>query len=181
MTTMKPMILDQHPDIPDPPDPDQLRDDPTIDWEWSRIRGLRAIGYWANQAHPDLPDPHDFVDPSWDASERSTVIAYLRAGKLAVGYRGYSWCRFRCGDFEKYKAALLSKGFPPESIPDYMSQSHMDEVVKTNMENMGTTCSSDGTFVWPEGFAHYLEEHAVRPPQEFVQHALDGARRPSIA
>jgi hypothetical protein len=175
MTTMRPMILDRHPDIPDPPDPDQLRDDPTIDWEWSRIRGLPAIGYWANQSHPDLPDPHDFVDPSWDASERATVIAYLRTGELAIGYRGSSWCRFMCGDFEKYKANVVAEGYRLDDIPDYM-----EKIVKANTKNMGSTCRSDGTFVWPEGFAHYLEEHAVRPPQEFIQHALDGARRLGI-
>jgi hypothetical protein len=37
----------------------------------------------------------------------------------------------------------------------------------------GTRCLTDGTFVWPEGFAHYVEEHAVRPPQEFVDHVLN--------
>jgi hypothetical protein len=29
---------------------------------------------------------------------------------------------------------------------------------------------TDGVFVWPEGFAHYLEEHGVRPPDSFVDH-----------
>ncbi len=47
----------------------------------------------------------------------------------------------------------------------------------------GTRCLSDGHFIWPEGFAHYLEAHAVRPPDEFVQHVLnpkpDDRERPS--
>lgn len=34
----------------------------------------------------------------------------------------------------------------------------------------GSTCLSDGTFVWPEGFAHYVEVHGVRPPEEFARH-----------
>ena len=42
---------------------------------------------------------------------------------------------------------------------------------------MGNACLSDGTFTWPEGFAHYLEAHHVRPPEEFVQHALRGGKR----
>lgn len=37
----------------------------------------------------------------------------------------------------------------------------------------GSRCLEDGTYVWPEGFAHYLEVHAVRPPHEFVRHALN--------
>lgn len=31
---------------------------------------------------------------------------------------------------------------------------------------------SDGHFVWPEGLAHYVVEHAVRLPDRFVRHAF---------
>ena len=38
---------------------------------------------------------------------------------------------------------------------------------------MGTKCLTlDGTWVWPEGFAHSIEAHSVRPPQEFIDHLL---------
>lgn len=30
---------------------------------------------------------------------------------------------------------------------------------------------SDGTYEWPEGLAHYVQDHAVRLPEEFVAHA----------
>jgi hypothetical protein len=30
---------------------------------------------------------------------------------------------------------------------------------------------SDGTFVWPEGLAHYVRDHGVRLPEPFVAHA----------
>jgi hypothetical protein len=26
---------------------------------------------------------------------------------------------------------------------------------------------TDGTWIWPEGFSHYIEDHAVRPPADF--------------
>lgn len=29
---------------------------------------------------------------------------------------------------------------------------------------------TDGVYVWPEGFAHYLTDHAVRPPDDFIAH-----------
>ncbi len=32
---------------------------------------------------------------------------------------------------------------------------------------------SDGQFVWPEGFLHYVEEHNVKPPQEFIDHCIN--------
>jgi len=31
---------------------------------------------------------------------------------------------------------------------------------------------TDGTYVWPEGLAHYVDEHAVRLPAEIVSHAM---------
>lgn len=31
---------------------------------------------------------------------------------------------------------------------------------------------SDGEFVWPDGFSHYVRDHGVRPPDAFVDHVL---------
>ncbi len=35
---------------------------------------------------------------------------------------------------------------------------------------MGAGELTDGVYVWPEGLAHYLTEHTVRLPEEFVAH-----------
>jgi hypothetical protein len=37
----------------------------------------------------------------------------------------------------------------------------------------GTTELSDGAYVWPEGLSHYVREHKVRLPNEFIQHVID--------
>lgn len=42
----------------------------------------------------------------------------------------------------------------------------------TNDFSMGSCCYTDGTYVWPQGFAHYLEHHAVKPDQSFIDHVL---------
>jgi hypothetical protein len=34
----------------------------------------------------------------------------------------------------------------------------------------GSTCKGDDVFIWPAGFAHYVEAHNVRPPEEFINH-----------
>ena len=31
---------------------------------------------------------------------------------------------------------------------------------------------SDGSYIWPQGLAHYVEEHDVRLPQRFVEHVI---------
>ncbi len=38
-------------------------------------------------------------------------------------------------------------------------------------EAVGSLELSDGVFIWPEGLAHYVEEHGVRLPARFVNHA----------
>jgi hypothetical protein len=42
--------------------------------------------------------------------------------------------------------------------------------------SIGTTDKSDGIFVWPAGFSHYIRKHSVRPPQEFIDHVLSRKR-----
>lgn len=39
-------------------------------------------------------------------------------------------------------------------------------------EPNGSIEFSDGMFIWPEGLAHYIDDHAVRLPQRVVEHAL---------
>ncbi len=46
---------------------------------------------------------------------------------------------------------------------------------------MGSWDLTDGTWVWPEGLPHYVREHGIVLPSEFVAHVLAGAapRQPS--
>ncbi len=38
-------------------------------------------------------------------------------------------------------------------------------------QNNGAVEYTDGTYVWPEGLAHYIYDHALRLPDEVVAHA----------
>lgn len=40
-------------------------------------------------------------------------------------------------------------------------------------ERNGSGELTDGTYLWPEGLRHYVAEHNVRLPAEFVAHALE--------
>lgn len=37
-------------------------------------------------------------------------------------------------------------------------------------KNNGTCDMTDGTYTWPEGFGHYITEHMVKPPRDFIMH-----------
>lgn len=38
-----------------------------------------------------------------------------------------------------------------------------------NQKN-GSQEFTDGTYIWPEGFSHYITDHNVKPPQTFINH-----------
>lgn len=91
------------------------------------------------------------------------------------------------------------RGYPsPESYIDegwdrgekatvlrYLDQGHIGEPIcymgsstcRICGESNGSKEYTDGTYRWPEGFAHYLLEHGVKPAQEFIDHVL---RRPLL-
>ena len=54
------------------------------------------IGFWGSPIDRTLPDPHDFVDDTWDLQERRRVADYLDYGKEVAHYKGCSTCRI-CG------------------------------------------------------------------------------------
>ncbi len=42
---------------------------------------------------------------------------------------------------------------------------------------LGSACLTDGVYRWPEGLAHYVDEHDVQLPAAFIAHIKSGARR----
>lgn len=90
--------------------------------------------------------PERAVDLTWSSTrDYALVLAYLKAGMLESYEHGYSWCRFKCAAAGGGAAHKL----------------------------MGCASLTDGTWVWPEGYSHYLEHHAVKPPAEFIKHVLE--------
>jgi hypothetical protein len=43
--------------------------------------------------------------------------------------------------------------------------------------NNGSSDFSDRVYVWPEGFVHYIRDHGVKPPSDFVAHVVAQSRR----
>jgi len=70
-------------------------------------------------------------------------------------------------------AQYLDRGKTFESYAGY-SQCRM-----CSKWNNGSKDLTDGVYIWPEGFSHYLREHGVRPPATFEHHVLERLRRRS--
>lgn len=56
----------------------------------------------------------------------------------------------------------------------YMGYSRCRFECGIGWSHMGSCDLSDGRWVWPQGYAHYVDHHAVKPPAEFLD---DIARR----
>lgn len=98
---------------------------------------MKLIGYWIESLRDaDYYAPQEFVG-DWPARLRTQVAEYLDSGQVFRVYRGYSWCRFRCG---------------------------------RDFQSMGARELTDGYWVWPEGLSHYVRDHSVTLPAEFVRH-----------
>jgi len=44
---------------------------------------------------------------------------------------------------------------------------------------MGACDLTDGTYCWPEGLAHYVSTHNLRPPEQIVRHILNQSAFPT--
>ena len=83
------------------------------------MAALRTIGHWRNEAHPEYPDPADFVDEAWDDDERDSVAQYLSTAHVPRGWMGFSPCRI-CG--KNNGSADLTDGVYiwPEGLSHYV-------------------------------------------------------------
>lgn len=63
-------------------------------------------------------------------------------------------------------ASFLRRGFVARAFMGY-SECRMCGKKNGDLE------LSDGLFVWPEGLAHYVAKHEVRPPERFVRHVIE--------
>ncbi|GIG32940.1 hypothetical protein Col01nite_20990 [Cellulomonas oligotrophica] len=55
---------------------------------------LRLIGAWRTDERPELPDPVDLVDETWDHHDRRTVTRYLATGTFLREVDGPPPCPF---------------------------------------------------------------------------------------
>lgn len=53
-------------------------------------------------------------------------------------------------------------------IHEYLGFSHCRFPGCVDPEEMGNAELTDGEWFWPEGLAHYVDQHSVRLPEEFV-------------
>lgn len=99
------------------------------------------------------------------------VALYLRSGFLESFELGYSFCRI--GGDACVKSHQSHFGSPISSVDGGGGEG---EAIEEGSIAMGCCTLTDGKYLWPEGLAHYVECHAVRPPSHFVRRAVENLR-----
>lgn len=107
------------------------------------IDGRTAIGYWHDEGRGSAQNA---VEEGWDPNEREMVLNYL---KLA----------------SKDKDDGNDK-----DVPHVLQQWRGLAFCRICEEMIGNSCNGDSKYNWPEGYAHYIEKHSVKPPQKFIDH-----------
>ena len=159
---------------------------PFMDWPL-----YRPVGWWrAPRDEPgatECPNPFDLVDASWDASERATVVGYLRGGRPIGEFAGER-CLLGCGSpvdpgmlgerrvfFHGPHTADESLSVEERRQARHVASQRTEEAnlgSRHDKVELGARVLSDGKYAWPEGLDHYVEKHNVRLPAAFVEHVL---------
>ena len=106
------------------------------------MRKLRAVGYWYSDPSLRLGDNARFPDPR--SLIRPGWLAAEKEQILAYLRSGWTWAHWRGHSYCRFQCGI----------------SHSE---------MGSRCLSDGIWVWPEGLPHYVEQHDVYLPYEFIR------------
>lgn len=106
---------------------------------------VRFLGYWGGQVTQDHwtnPDENKGLPNPQDFVDESWDPV---ARAKVVGYlkAGKEWVAWRGPSWCRFRCGERS---------------------------MGSRCLTDGYFVWPEGFAHYVQKHGVKPHPDFLKH-----------
>lgn len=146
----------------------QMRGDFEHNWEpignIAAARPRPKIGMLL-QRHPDKPGEktdHKFLG-FWASSTDPEADRYAQRDILLpwpADFVDPAW-----DPAERARVVQYLKAAPP--VEFWRGYSHC----RLGCERLdGTRDLGDGTFVWPEGFAHYVEVHGIRPPEEFLEH-----------
>jgi hypothetical protein len=110
--------------------------------------------------------------------DKAKIMAYLKSGHLYRGWHGMSYCRFGC----KFESRQPYANPPnPESnltwgslIASWQSEQGIEpspdaSVLPADELHRGVHDLSDGEWVWPEGLVHYIRNHDVCLPDDFIE------------
>ena len=120
---------------------------------------IQSIGFWQptkslSLKDKQLPIVKDNQDCHWDENEKQMVLSYLEIPFLKEKIWDIPKSKESTNLIEPYTMAILKRTYTC-----IICNKKSPQVLHTN-----------GQFYWPSGYRHYIEEHYVKPPQEFLDY-----------
>jgi len=150
-------------------------------------------GFWSSLVRKEKeddfsqtrPNPLTMVDTEWASSEEaSTVLQYIESPLMFIESfeLGLAPCRF-LAVYGSSSSKLNREG--NNSMNSSLSSCHTSTIIKDDnsvyshclSKEMGCASLTDGVFVFPEGLAHYIRRHNVRPSRAFVAHIQERLKK----
>ena len=149
--------------------------------------GLRRVGYWRPKAEivPHVERDsfyYQYLQAETEGRHVALFVSEDDLRRMGVDTKAeFLWARMM-GDLAKMTAADALP-FPAAKTWDPVLKDKVVAYLKAGREHEswcgysacrlcgasnGSRCLTDGQWAWPEGLAHYVEEHSVGLPAEFV-------------
>lgn len=149
------------------------------------MSSLRIEGYWASQAQQQYPDPNTRVDDRWeDRDEFLRRLHYIEADlhakfikHEAASQEAWQEIHRKWEGRIKDKATRVEKEREQDAyfadITAARDQAPMVAYRGWSSCRMcgclnGTREYQHGGWRWPEGYAHYIEQHNIVPTADFI-------------
>lgn len=109
---------------------------------------LKLIGYWNNKSNdfPQYPHPKDLIDPEFYKD-------FCKENYIEKGYIEY----------------YLDNGIICNRYRGFSS-------CRICGDHLGSTERHDNVYVWPDKLSHYVKEHDVKLPLDFLKHIVSSNR-----
>ncbi len=119
------------------------------------------------------PDPRSMVDTSWAVEDHGLVVGHLRAGRVAIQFRGLSPCRF-CGRGSGSKELSDGRVSWPEGLHHYLDYLD-DHDVRRPGEFVDHVAASDRAWLaLPTPSFDHLGQRDRFWPAPNLEHVLPG-------
>jgi len=137
------------------------------------------------------PNPLNCVDKIWASSNEALLILhYIESPSIMIESfeLGLAPCRFLADYKTKniYKKTWEGKK-EIEDTTASVKYVHEDSSIFVHEDSsifdfcvtkeMGCSALTDGVYVWPEGYAHYIRRHGVKPSDQFIKHISERVER----
>ena len=135
---------------------------------------LKMIGYWKASCEDNYPNPKDFISIQyWEDVSKMIFWRFFREFAEKVFNDEMTGEEFRT-EIERWTNTTI------EHVAVYL-----DEHKPCNKyygfsgcricgQGLGSFERTDGTYIWPEKLSHYIREHKIMLPSEFIIHTFKG-------